>query len=407
MTSPLAATSPESSLRYPGWRVVLASHLGVMVSFGCLVVFTFGVFLKPLALQFGWTREGISGAFSTGAVVVGLASPVLGQLLDRRGARAVVIPCMVIFIAAFASLGFLTPRLWQLYAAFIVLGLVGNGTASLGYSGAVASWFTERRGTALALSMAGLGTGSILLPVVAQRVIDAVGWRAAYFALAALGAVLGLPATLRWLHHRRASTAHLHAHGDTVGNALDSRVFWILAFTLLLSSVSVIGTVTHLPAMLSDRGLAAPQAAAVVASLGAASLAGRLGTGWLLDRFFGPYVAMVLLASIAAGIFIMSSAATVPLAITGAVLIGIGMGGEFDVTPYLLARYFGLRSFGTLFGLTWTFYAIAGGVGPVLMGRAYDATGSYSHVMLLLLVPVVLSGVLFALMPRYPDRAFG
>src|SRR5262245_14222321 len=149
---------------YPGWLVVAAAFCGAMVSFGSLLVFTFGIFLKPLSGEFGWSRESISTAFGIAAMTVAICSPILGRLLDRYGARPVVLFCMTVFGLAFGSLAFLTPSLAHLYAIFFVLGIVGNGTTQMGYSRAVASWFSGRRGFALALVVAGVGVGSILFP---------------------------------------------------------------------------------------------------------------------------------------------------------------------------------------------------------------------------------------------------
>lgn len=386
-----------------------------MVSFGSLLVFTFGIFLKPLGAEFGWSREAISRAFAIGAMTVAVSSPFLGRLLDRYGARRVVLPCMLVFGAAFSSLALLTPHLWHLYATFVVLGLVGNGTTQLGYSGAITSWFTARRGLALAFVMAGVGMGSMVLPVIAERVIQVAGWRAAYAVLGALIFLLGVPLSVAFLRNREqpapvaATTARATAtaagnDGATTSEALRSRAFWIIVVTLFLGSISSNGALTHMAAMLTDRGVSAGDAALAAAALGAASLTGRLLTGWMLDRFHGPRIAMILLALMAGGVMLLSQAQTLAAGIVAAVFLGLGMGGESDVTPYLLSRYYGLRSLSTLYGLTWTFYAVAGGVGPILMGRAFDATGSYARLMLVLAVPMLLSALLFLLMPRYPAR---
>ena len=403
-----AARAAESALDYPGWRVVLAAHFGVMVSFGSLLVFTFGIFLKPLSAEFGWSREAISRAFAIGAMTVAVASPFLGRLLDRYGARRIVLPCMLVFGAAFSSLALLTPNLWHLYATFVVLGIVGNGTTQLGYSGAITSWFTARRGLALAFVMAGVGMGSIVLPVIAERVIELAGWRSAYAVLGALIFLLGVPLSWRFLRNRAQPVGTSTAAGNdgtTIREALRSRVFWIIVVSLFLGSVSSNGALTHMAAMLSDRGVTASGAALAAAVLGAASLAGRLLTGWMLDRFYGPRIAMALLALMTCGVVLLSQAHTLTAGIVAAVFIGLGMGGEADVTPYLLSRYFGLRSLSALYGLTWTFYAVAGGAGPILMGRAFDLTGSYSTLMLVLAMPMLLSALLFLWMPRYPARA--
>ena len=124
--------------------MVLAAYFGTMVSFGSLLVFTFSVFVKPLGAAFGWSRESVAGAFGVAAMSVAVCSPPLGHLLDRYGPRRVILPCMAIFGCAFASLGLLTPHLWHLYAVFLVMGAVGNGTTQMGYSRAVSTWFDSR-----------------------------------------------------------------------------------------------------------------------------------------------------------------------------------------------------------------------------------------------------------------------
>jgi MFS family permease len=389
---------------YPGWLVVLASFVGVMVGFGSLMVFTFSVFLKPLSAEFGWSREAISRAFGIAALSVAACSPKLGSLLDRYGPRKIILPCMAIYGLSVCSLSMLTSSLAQFYATFVVIGIVGNATTQMGYSRAVTTWFDRRRGFALALVMAGSGAGSILLPALAQRLIDAGGWRAAYLTLGVLILVLGIPLTALFVRER-PSTPHVHAaskaEDPSASEGLRSKVFWILVGTLFFGSISVNGAVTHLSPLFTDRGISATDAALAVSTLGAFSFLGRLATGYLLDRFFGPRVAFFLMASMAGGIFLLATASSRPAGLAAAALIGIGLGGEADVTPYLLSRYFGLRSFSSLYGYTWTAYAIAGAIGPVMMGRAFDLTGSYTSFLSILAVATFASAGLMLLLPRY------
>ena len=176
-------TRGEDDPRYEGWRVVAASSVGVFVGFGSLLVYTFGIFLKPLAEQFSWSREAVSAAFGFAAISVAICSPLLGLLFDRLTPRRVILPCLTVFGCAFASLALLTPHLWHLYAVFAVLGCVGNGTAQMGYSRAVSSWFLRRRGMALAVVMSGGAIGAIVLPPVAQWLMNTIGWRSAALTL--------------------------------------------------------------------------------------------------------------------------------------------------------------------------------------------------------------------------------
>jgi MFS family permease len=387
-----------------GWLVVLAAYFGAMVSFGSLLVFTFSIFVKPLTGAFGWSRESVSAAFGFAALTVAVCSPPLGHLLDGFGPRRVILPCMAIFGVAFASLGLLTPHLVHLYAVFIVLGIVGNGTTQMGYSRAVATWFDKQRGLALALVMAGVGTGAMVFPPLAQALIRAYGWRVAYIALGGLVLLLGLPLTARFVRERPGDKGQSHAtfDGSTVAQGVRSPIFWTLVGTLFLSSVSVNGAIAHLSPLLTDRGVSPGQAALAASMLGLASFVGRLLTGFLLDRFFGPRVGFCLCVASATGILLLARAGASLPGIAAAVLIGLGVGAEADLTPYLLMRYFGLRAFSTLYGFTWTAYAIAGAIGPVWMGKAFDATGSYTSLLTLLSVTTLAAAGLLLLLPKYP-----
>jgi len=404
-----SVSSPaEGAIDYAGWRVVLAAHFGVMFSFGSLLVFTFSVFLKPLTAEFSWSREQVSGAFGIAAMTVAVASPMLGRLLDRYPPKPIVLACFLVFGGAFASLSLLTPNLWHLYATFVALGLVGNGTTQMGFSGAVSSWFMHRRGMALAVVMAGTGIGSMVLPPLAQALISNVGWRGAYLILGGMVLLAGLPLTAMFLRRRpRAPGESVNGGGTStsIRSALGTRIFWILVATLFLSSIAANGAITHLAALLTDRGVLPAQAALVASALGGASFTGRLVTGALLDRFFGPRVAFGLLVLMAGGILLLANAGTFGEGLAAAILIGFGLGGEADVTPYLLTRYFGLGSFSTLYGLTWTFYAVAGGIGPVVLGRMFDVTQSYTSILSVLSIPTLLSAILMLWMPRYSREA--
>ena len=398
----LVAETDEGSLRYPGWRVTAAASACVFVGFASLLVYTFGVFLKPLTAQFGWSREAASAAFGIAAMSVAICSPPLGLLLDRYPARRIIIPCIAIFGCAFTSLSLTTYHLWHFYATFLILGIVGNGTAHLAFSRALTTWFHQLRGTAFALLMAGGAMGAIVLPPLAEMLIRVTGWRTAFAILGAMVLSVGLP--LGWCVRERAATVRsrlAQANGATIREGLLSSAFWIIVAVLFCVSISQNGAITHLSALLTDRGISAEGAALAASAMGVAILAGRLITGWLLDRHFAPRVAFGLLLSSALGAFVLADARSMAMGIAAAAMIGFGMGGEADVTPYLLAKYFGLRSFSALYGITWTAYAIAGAIGPVIMGKAFDATGSYERLLVELAALTAAAGGLMLFLPRY------
>jgi MFS family permease len=403
--STLAPRIEESTIGYPGWKVVLAGFFGVMVSFAAIVPYTFGLFIKPLTVAFGWHREATSAGFSIAALTVAAASPGLGFLLDRFSPRRIILPCIVIFSAGYASLALLTPHLTHFYLTFFLIGLVGNGTAYIGYSRAISTWFNRRRGFALSIMLAGSALGAMVLPVIAQAAITHLGWRTAYLILGLLALVVGFPLTAFFVRER--SAIHQDAEvsteqGEPVAKALASPAFWIIAATVCLYAISVNGAIAHLSALLTDRGVTTAGAAWAVSIIGATGLIGRLLTGMFLDRFFGPRVSQIMLLMTVLGIVLLSVANSLTAGLIAAALIGFSMGSEGDITPYLLGRYFGLKRFSTLYALTWTTYAIGGATGPILVGRVFDTLGSYRPITIqLLALPALVPCLLMFALPRY------
>lgn len=370
----------ENSLRYEGWRVAAGSAVGVF--FSTLLFYTFAVFLKPLSAEQGWSREALSSAYGLMAATAAVCAPLWGHLLDRLGTRRIAVPCLALAGCALASLAALTPRPGHLYATFAVLGVAASGTTALPYSRAVSTWFDRRRGTALAVVMSGAAVGGIVHPPAAQALLGLAGWRGAYLVLGGLILAVALPSVLRFVRERAATAAGpMSAAGLSVREGLGSRAFWLLVLMVFAGAVVNNAAIVHLAALLTDRGVPGHQAAIAVSTLGAATLAGRLLTGWLLDRFHAPRVAFAMLVLAALGTFLFASARSFTQGVLAALLIGFGIGGEYDVTPYLLSRYFGLRSLSTLYGLTWTGAGLGAAAGPILLGRAFDLTGSYETVL--------------------------
>jgi MFS family permease len=307
-----------------------------------------------------------------------------------------------------ASLSLLGAHIGQFYATYVVLGIVGNGTAQLAYSRAVLTWFDRRRGMALAVVLTGSGTGSILLPMVTQHVLSAQGWRTAYLVLGAV-ALLGIPLTALLVRNGPGVVAEPAptAGQAGVGGVLRTSVFWLIAISVMLSALSINGAIAHLAALLTGRSVSPSSAALALSMLGLSGIVGRLITGHLLDRIFAPFVSLAVLLVAGVGILTIAYATTALMGILGAFLIGFGSGSEADVVPYLVAKYFGRARFSTLYGLSWTAYAIGGAFGPILLGRAFDQAGTYpASKIVLLAVPLFLAALLQLLLPRYSQTSF-
>lgn len=413
MTDPVIRAegqSPENSLRYPGWGVCAAAFVGVMVSFAAIMPYTFSLFIEPLTKSFGWHREAISNAFAIAAITVAVFSPGIGTLLDSLPPRRIILPSILVFAAAYASLSFLTPNITRFYLTYFVLGVVGNGTAQLAYTRAVLTWFQKHRGLALALVLTGSGTGSIVIPLITQAVIRRYDWRHGYLTLGCI-ALLGIPLTALLVRNRPVGGRHNDRHfttGASVGTALSSVIFWVLALMIMLEAFGSNGLLSHLAALLTERGVSPQSAALALSVMGATGILGRLTTGVLLDRYFAPYIAVLMLGVASIGTFVMATVHTGGVALAGAALIGYGLGSEADVVPYLIARYFGRKHFAALYGLTWTAYAVGGATGPIVVGYFYDRAGHYQpHVVAGLAITCFVGAALSFLLPRYPSEIQG
>lgn len=383
--------------------ILIAAFFGVFASFASVFIFTFSVFLKPLAEEFHWSRTQLSGGFALAAMTVAFASPFIGRLVDRYGAKAIILPCATLFAAAFASMGWMTASTAQFYGTLFLMGLVGNGTTQLAFSRPVVQAFDKNRGLALATVLAGTGVGAIVMPLLAQRGIDTLGWRTTmqWFGLGIFLLIVPLSA---WLLPAGSHATQASARKGMPA-ALRSGLFWMFIASFFLMSLAVNAALAHLAALLTDRGFSAQSAAFAASLLGGATLGGRLLTGWLLDRWRASGVCAILFGCGALGVLALLFANSEPLAWLSALLIGAGLGAEADVIPYLLSRYFDMASFSELYGFSFTAFAIAGAIGPLAMGRAYDVLGSYDPLLGGLALSAGLSALLMVRIPAPKNLA--
>jgi len=265
---------------------------------------------------------------------------------------------------------------------------VSDTTTAVPYGVVVSRWFDRRRGLALALMQAGMGAGAVVIPLVVQLLIAAFGWRPAFMIMG--GAILIIPMPIVGLFLKETPgqiglspklPSRAEPEGATEGltwhEIRKSRTYWLMIAAFVLAVLSTQSCTVHLAALLTDRGVSAASAAFAVSVAGLAQLAGRAGTGFLLDRYFGPRVALLLFTAAAFGMGLLWIGATGVPALLAAFLVGLAFGAEIDIMAYLIGRYFGLRALGTAFGFGFGTFVLAAGLGPLLMGYAFDHTGSY------------------------------
>jgi MFS family permease len=375
-----------------GWWVALTAALGLFLNTATIIVFPFGIFAKAMAQEFHSGRARISLAFTIHNLTAALCVPLAGRLVDRYGPRTVLLPFTAVLGLILVSGRFLSEAIWQLYVFYFALGIVSGGAGAMPYTDVVSHWFDRHRGLALSVMMLGMGSGAIVIPSIAQRVVSTYGWRTAYsiFGLAIL--LIPLPVVAAFLKAKPGEMGLLpdgaaEAHGSppvaapeiglTLPEAVRTSAFWIMVSVLFLVTASVHACFIHLPAILADRGSTATLAAFASSLFGVGLFAGRVGCGYLLDQFFAPRVAGVLFSSVAIGIAFLVVGHAIWSAFIAALLVGLGIGAEVDIIAYLTSRYFGLRSYGAIFGWIWAVFGVSGGLGAYLMALGFDKTGSY------------------------------
>src|SRR5580692_7599215 len=374
------------------WSIVAASSLALVASQGPINVFATGTFIKPISQELGFGRGDIATAIGISSVMTAVASPFFGRLIDRFGVRTP----LAISIALFA-----------------LTGLVAIGQTPGSYSKVVAAWFDRQRGFALGIVLAGVGMGTVVIPMICNTLIGTFGWREAYLGLAGLIILLALLPVLAFVREPTKANA-----GTPVGDLAPGAVlpgvsmkeaardprFWYLLISFFLAVVAINGSLVHVVPMLTDRGMSLSDAVKIISSSGIALIVGRLLAGWIIDRIFAPYVAVFFLLAPLVGLLILAlqPAAVPPLA--GVLLLGLGIGGETDLLSFMVSRYFGLAKFGTIYGWIFTAALVGNAVGSSILGWAFQLTHSYSATLVTYSVLLaVATGLTLVLGPyRYP-----
>ena len=399
-----------------GWWIVVVAGIGLCLGYAPIIVYSFSVFIKPLTQEFHSTRAGISLAFTLANLMQGISSPLAGRLADRFGARSVILLSSVIFALLLVSSHLVSEKLWNLYVFCGLLGFAGSGPAPIPYVKVISRWFDRRRGLALGLTMFGIGSGAILMPALAQRLIAMLGWRSTFMVIGLLVLVISVPIVAFFLKESPQEVGLLPDGAITAQRAVEeqngnegmawrdtrySSAFLLMVGATVLVGASVHGCVLHLVPLLSDQGVSPNRVALATSFLGSALLIGRVGSGYLLDRFFAPRVAMCLFGAAACGIALLKTVAPSGLLFLAVFLIGLGMGAEVDIIAYLVSRYFGLRAFGEIYGYAFASYVLAGALGPWLMALGFDHSGSYGSALVGFFVATLLAVVLMTRLGPY------
>jgi MFS family permease len=391
-----------------GWPVLLAATLGVTLGAAPIPFYTIGLFAPELAKSFHWGFGQIQLGILVSSVTTLVTVPLVGIVADRIGVRATALTSLVLFGLSFMGFALSTGSLVQFYGNWALNGLLGAGTLPITWTRAVNHRFEVRKGLALGVCLAGTGVfGIIGKPLVAWWIAE-LGWRGAYVAVGLLPIVIALPVGLAFFRDtppepRVGETGETETvEGFTLGQALGDWRFWLMGVALVTTAFAVGGPTPNMENILAQHGFSMARAATLTPLIGASVIVGRLASGWLMDRVWAPLVAFVLLTLPAVACLMLAHGQlSYAAAATAIALIGLAAGMESDLVAYLVARYFGLRKYSSIYGSIYVFYALGGALAASVFGWAYDQTHSYASVLTVSAAILVAGGATFLTLGRY------
>ncbi len=356
------------------WQLLLGSFIGIATGVSSLYFYSLGVFLKPVAAEFGWSRGAASLGPLVGTLGAAIAAAPTGRLMDRIGPVRTALVAMALLALSFAALGVMTKGLAAFLALSFFLSLITIGSTPLSYTRLIVGAFDRHRGIALGVTLAATGVGAALIPTLLSPYISVHGWRAGYMLLASV-VVIAIPIV----------AVLLRQHGEPqiarpallpLSTVIEQPAFQLLGIVFLLAAIGVLGTVVHFPALLSDAGLSPQHAGTIVGSIGVSVIVGRGIAGLLLDRVPAAYVAASFFAVSAGGLLLLAVGG-VQFALPGALVLGLSAGAEIDLVAFLVSRLFQPSVYGTAYGGIYALFLLGGALGPAIMGTLFDLTGSY------------------------------
>lgn len=390
-----------------GWVVVAGAFVVLFVAYGAQ--YAFGVFFAAMLAEFGWSRAALAGAFSLYAFAYCVFGFPAGRLTDLWGPRRVIAAGGCFLGLALAGMAAVS-RLWEPYFLYGLVAAIGMGTAYVPCNATVVKWFVRRRGLAVAIASSGASVGTVVLPPLAQALVGAVGWRAAYLAFGV--GVLLLINLVALAMRRDPESLGLRPDGDDrplaaaapdgeagwpLSRAARTPAFWLLGAAFSATWIPVFIPLVHIVRFGQDLGLTPLVAASVVSALGVGAVVGRLAMGAVSDRI-GRRATVVVAMALQAAAFVGFAAVQTPGALYAtAFAFGYSYGAISTLFAAIVGDFFGRQQAGTLVGVLFALAGSMGGWGPVVAGAIHDAWGTYAPAFALSAALNVLAMVLLLL----------
>jgi MFS family permease len=375
----MGATSREEWQQ--NYMLPIAAGLGYATS--VIHIYGLGPYIEPISQSFGWSRTQTTVGLTISTIIQAVFGILIGYLVDRKGPRPLALVGILATTAAFALLGTATGAPANWYLLWIVMAIATLPVQATVWTSAVATRFEASRGLAFAVTLCGASVAAALFPYLGTRLIAAFGWQKAMAVQGGIWALVAFPAILLFFRGARDGGATVVApkvlSGVGLAEGLRSSVYWRLMIASLLFTFTIIALVVHFVPILTGGGIGKAEAAGIAGIVGLASIAGRLGTGLLLDRFAASRVGAIAFVLPVVGALILIAGGGTPLSAgVAAIMIGLTLGAEVDVIVYLTTRHFGLKNFGSLYGGLLAALSIGTALGPLGAARVFDSYGNYA-----------------------------
>ena len=364
------------------------------------------LFVAPLQHEHGWSRGQIAYVQSV-VVLTALAAPAIGWVSDRWGVRRVLMAGVALMAVGYAGMAFMGDTLIGFLAIYTLFAFAGVSTTGLTFTRIVSYAFRHHRGKALATSRLGVAAATVVGPPAVYALLTGIGMRGTLLALAAmlLLGVFVLVAAWAPRAEGRVEAVDAEPRGAVWRMLLGRPKVLLLALAGGLNYGPVLALLASFQPIGVSKGLSPALSLATISTIGAAAAVGAVVCGVLIDRLWAPAVAFALNLLPAAGCFLLVASSGSPLALFAcAAMVGLGQGAENDLVAYMIARYFGLRHYSAIYGLTIIpMGAFNAGIGAFI-GWSFDRTGRYDLGLIVAGVAFVGASFSYLAMGRYPAR---
>jgi MFS family permease len=388
--------------------VLAACTVGNAVGVTPMVYTVFGLFLIPISTEFGWPRSAVSLVLLVLAVAGALSYPIVGRIIDRYGARRVILGGNLLFAMSVGLISTTSANPASFYFIYALVGITAAIPSTVMYTKVIAGWFDRNRGFALGFAGGfGNGIGAAIAPVFVASLIASYGWRGAHIGLALAIVAIGFPVLFLLLRDAPSSpeTDDDELIGMTLAEARKTKPFWIILIAIALGAGCMTAVFAHVVPMLVDRNISMDRAVSVLITFSLVTAVWQVGMGYMLDRFPKPWIAAPFYLVAMIGLILLESSSNYSTLLIAGALMGLGLGTEYGVLPYFLSRYFGIRHYGAISGMIYGVIVLTQGVTPFLMDLNFDATGNYRIAVVVICVAMLAGAILLTRLEPFRTRS--